>query len=121
MTDRLPRTWGKQVDINLRRDDELRTAPSDQSQLESALLNLAINSRDAMPDGGKLTIETANATLDADYAARNAEVAPGEYVVLSVSDTGGGMPPGVAARAFEPFFTPQTGRAQCRERVCQYL
>src|SRR3546814_11967671 len=103
MTDLLRRTLGEQVEINIRLDDELRTALADQSQLESALLNLAINSRDAMPDGGKLTIETANATLDADYAARNAEVAPGEYVVLSVSEPGGGMPPGVAHRAFEPF------------------
>src|SRR3546814_20521005 len=58
-----------------------------------------------MPDGGKLTIETANAPLDADSAARNAEVTPGDYVVLAVSDTGGGMPPEVVERAVEPFFT----------------
>src|SRR3546814_5616825 len=67
MTDLLRRTLGEQVEINIRLDDELRTALADKSQLESALLNLAINSRDAMPDGGKLTIETANATPDADY------------------------------------------------------
>lgn len=111
MTDLLRRTLGEQVEINIRLDEELRTALADKSQLESALLNLAINSRDAMPDGGKLTIETANASLDADYAARNAEVAPGDYVVLSVSDTGGGMPPVVVERAFEPFFTTkETGK-----------
>jgi PAS domain S-box-containing protein len=105
MNDLLRRTLGEQVEIDVRLNQDLWTALADKSQVESALLNLAINSRDAMPDGGKLTIETANAHLDADYAARNAEVAPDDYVVLAVSDTGGGMPPEVVERAFEPFFT----------------
>jgi PAS domain S-box-containing protein len=80
----------------------------DPSQLENALLNLAVNARDAMPDGGKLTIEAFNALLDADYAAQNPEVAPGEHVLVAVSDTGFGMAPEVAARAFEPFFTTKS-------------
>jgi PAS domain S-box-containing protein len=105
MTDLLRRTLGEQVEIDTRLNEELWTALADRSQVESALLNLAINSRDAMPGGGKLTIETANAPLDADYAARNAEVTPGDYIVLAVSDTGVGMPPEVVERAFEPFFT----------------
>ena len=77
----------------------------DPHQLENALLNLAINGRDAMPDGGRLTIETANAILDHAYVAHEPGLEPGPYVVLSVTDTGLGMPPDVVARAFDPFFT----------------
>ena len=77
----------------------------DPGQLENALLNLAVNARDAMPDGGNLTVEAFNAFLDADYAVQNPEITPGEHVLVAVTDTGFGMPPDVAARAFEPFFT----------------
>jgi CheY-like chemotaxis protein len=77
----------------------------DRSQVENAILNLAINARDAMPDGGKLTIEVANAFLDDTYAAAHSEVAAGQYVMLAISDTGIGMPQDVIAKAFDPFFT----------------
>ena len=77
----------------------------DAHQLESALLNLAVNARDAMPQGGKLTIETCNAHLDDRYAADYAEIAPGQYVLIAVSDTGGGMDKEILKRAFDPFFT----------------
>ncbi|WP_293351829.1 ATP-binding protein [Phenylobacterium sp.] len=77
----------------------------DQSQLESAVLNLAINARDAMLDGGKLTIETTNAFLDEAYARTDVSVKPGQYVLLAVTDTGTGMPPEVIEKAFDPFFT----------------
>jgi len=78
---------------------------ADQNQLESALLNLAVNARDAMPEGGKLTIETANTHLDSHYAANYAEIAPGQYVLVSVTDTGVGMTPEVLSHAFDPFYT----------------
>src|SRR3569833_1209390 len=78
---------------------------ADPNQLESDLVNLAINARDAMPKGGKITIEAANVIADDDYTRLNPEVKPGQYVVISVTDNGHGMPAEVANRAFEPFFT----------------
>ncbi|MNJ24488.1 Blue-light-activated protein [compost metagenome] len=99
------RTLRDNIDIEVVRGGGLWRAMVDPGQLEAALLNLAINARDAMPEGGRLTIETGNVALDADYARSNDEVVPGQYVMLSVSDSGSGMPGEVVAQAFEPFFT----------------
>jgi len=105
MEDLLRRTLGERVEIETIVAGGLWNALADPTQLEQAILNLAINARDAMPEGGKLTIELSNAFLDDDYSRRNADVPPGQYVMLACTDTGSGMPPEVAARAFEPFFT----------------
>src|SRR6185436_18109270 len=97
------RTLGEHIRIEFRDAADLWFATVDPSQLEHAVLNLALNARDAMPNGGRLTIETANAEFDADEASP--EIKPGQYVMIAVGDTGVGMPPDVLARAFEPFFT----------------
>jgi PAS domain S-box-containing protein len=105
LRDLLHRTLGENIEIEISLRRGLWMAIADRGQVENSLLNLAINARDAMPAGGRLTIETSNSQLDAAYAAANAEVTPGDYVMLAVSDTGTGMTPGVLERAFEPFFT----------------
>jgi PAS domain S-box-containing protein len=101
----LQRALGERVNLRVKAAKGLWPATVDPTQVDDALVNLAINARDAMPEGGTLTIETRNASLDEDYAASHVEVTPGDYVMLAVSDTGTGMTPDVIARAFEPFFT----------------
>jgi PAS domain S-box-containing protein len=101
----LRRTLGEQVEIRLACSDDTWQAFVDRAQLESAVLNLCINARDAMPMGGRLTIESSNIHLSQGYADWSHEVASGDYVMLAVSDTGTGMAADVVARAFEPFFT----------------
>ncbi|MBL0407500.1 GAF domain-containing protein [Microvirga aerilata] len=106
MSDLLQRTLGENISIETVMAGGLWRTEADPNQLENAILNLAVNARDAMPEGGKLTIETANAHLDEAYAAStNGEVKVGQYVMVSVSDTGAGMTPDVRAKVFEPFFT----------------
>jgi PAS domain S-box-containing protein len=101
----LRRTLGETIELAMVRAPGLWKAMADPGQLETAVLNLAINARDAMPRGGKLTIETGNAVLDESYAALNPDVMAGQYVMIAVSDTGVGMSADVLDRAFEPFFT----------------
>lgn len=105
MGDLLHRTLGETIEIETVVDAGLWNTFVDVNQVENAILNLSVNARDAMPGGGKLTIELANAVLDEDYARWHDEVTSGQYVMLAVTDTGSGMPADVAARAFEPFFT----------------
>jgi PAS domain S-box-containing protein len=107
----LKRTLGEDVSVITALADDLWQAVADPFQLEDAILNLAVNARDAMPKGGQLVLETANVHLDDTYAAQNVEVSPGDYVAVIVTDSGTGMPPHVIERAFEPFFTTkESGR-----------
>jgi signal transduction histidine kinase/CHASE3 domain sensor protein len=101
----LRRTLGEHIEVRYVETAGLWPAMADPAQLESAVLNLALNARDAMPEGGRLTIELGNRVVDEAYARTHAEVMPGDYAMLAVSDTGHGMTPDVLARAFEPFFT----------------
>lgn len=105
MSDMLTRTLGERIDIQTVLGAGSWHVEVDPNQLENALLNLAVNARDAMPEGGKLTIETSNAHIDEIYVAKTGEIAAGQYVVLAVSDTGHGMARDVLDRVFEPFFT----------------
>jgi two-component system cell cycle sensor histidine kinase/response regulator CckA len=101
----LERSIPKEIAIELCLASELWTMEADRSQISQVLMNLCVNARDAMPDGGTLTLETRNITLDEEYARTVLEARPGRYVCFSVSDTGCGMSPEVQARLFEPFFT----------------
>jgi PAS domain S-box-containing protein len=104
MEELVRRTVGPAIEVKPVLAADLWPSRCDPNQLENAILNLCINGRDAMPDGGRLTIETANTSFD-ERGARERDMQPGQYVVISVTDTGVGMPPDVLARAFDPFFT----------------
>ncbi|MCX7358668.1 MAG: CHASE3 domain-containing protein [Alphaproteobacteria bacterium] len=105
MSDLLRRTLGGNVQLEVVLGGGVWRSHTDQSEVENAILNICVNARDAMPDGGKLTIETSNAFLDEAYASANSEVNAGQYVMIAVTDTGSGIPPEVKTRVFEPFFT----------------
>ena len=105
MEDLIRRTVGPAIHVETVISGDLWKTLCDANQLENALLNLAINARDAMPEGGRLTVEATNAFLDDAYASRYHEVVAGQYVAVSVTDTGSGMAPDVIAHVFEPFFT----------------
>ena len=105
MDDMLRRTLGAEIEFETVISGGLWNTLVDPNQVENAILNLAINARDAMPDGGKLTIEAGNAFLDDAYVALQNDVKPGQYVLVAVTDTGGGMPAEIVDRVFEPFFS----------------
>ena len=101
----LPRLLGEDIEVSLSLDSALGSVKADQSQIHQVIMNLAVNARDAMPDGGKLKIQTANAHLDPQYTRTHPGSRVGDYVCLSVNDTGTGMDPAILAHIFEPFFT----------------
>ena len=101
----LTRVIGEDIDLVMVPGPDIGAVKADPGQIEQVIMNLAVNARDAMPHGGKLTIETANVTLDANYARFHAPVKPGDYVMLAISDTGMGMDADTQAHIFEPFFT----------------
>lgn len=105
MSDLLNRALGETIKLEIVTSPGLWRVEADPNQLESAILNLAVNARDAMAQGGDLVVETANARLDEEYCAAHAEVAPGQYVVIAVTDTGSGIPRHIQERVFEPFYT----------------
>jgi signal transduction histidine kinase/ActR/RegA family two-component response regulator len=108
LSDMLTRTVGETSAIETIHGSGLWPTFVDPSQLENAILNLVVNARDAMPKGGRITIETANAFLDEAYCRQFGDVTPGQYVLLSVTDTGTGIPPETLSRVFEPFFTTKS-------------
>ena len=105
MSDLLRRTLGEAIGVRTSLAHDLWPIEADPSELETAILNLAVNARDAMPDGGEVIIETRNTELDQGFAPPHSEVMPGRYVLISVTDTGTGMPSDVLRQVFEPFFT----------------
>jgi CheY-like chemotaxis protein len=105
MSDLLHRTLGETIAVETVLGAGLWAIEADANQLEATLLNLAVNARDAMPEGGRLTVETANTHIDEAYVAAHGDVRAGQYVMVSISDTGTGMDANTVARAFEPFFT----------------
>ncbi len=105
MTSLFNRTLGEDIEITIDLDEPLWPITVDPGQLENAVLNLVINARDAMPDGGTLTIETSNVTLDSSHFEKKPDLLPGDYVLLSVSDTGTGIAPDVLKQVYDPFFT----------------
>jgi signal transduction histidine kinase/CheY-like chemotaxis protein len=105
MGELLQRSINETIQLDMRLSEQLWVAEADPNQLESALLNLVINARDAMPDGGKLVVKTSNQHLDIGFTQAQSNLQPGDYVVLSVTDTGCGMPQSTINRAFDPFFT----------------
>ena len=105
MGELLQRSLNESIQLDMRLNDRLWVAEADPNQLESALLNLVLNARDAMPEGGKLVVETSNQVLDRELTEAYDNLEPGDYVMLSVTDNGSGMPQSVISRAFDPFFT----------------
>src|SRR5579883_2823512 len=109
MSELLQRTLGDTINIRTVLAEDLHRVEVDQTELEAAILNLIVNARDAMPSGGEVIVETANIELDHAYAARETEIAPGPYVMISVTDSGVGMSPEILRQVFEPFFTTKEG------------